>query len=57
VSRTGVFVEVETMAELNAAISEKTVMMLFLGDALDNHPGETKVSSAEMAAIANRTLA
>ena len=48
----GVFVEVETLAEMKAALSDKTVMMVFLGDALDNHPGETQVSVGEMAALA-----
>jgi seryl-tRNA(Sec) selenium transferase len=46
------FVEVETHAEMKAAISPNTVLMLFLGDALDNHPGETQVSVAQMATLA-----
>jgi seryl-tRNA(Sec) selenium transferase len=48
----GKLVEVETLEEMKAAISDKTVMMMFLGDALDNHPGETKVPMATMAALA-----
>ena len=48
----GKLVEVETLEELKAAISGNTVMLFFLGDALDNHPGETQVSMATMATLA-----
>ena len=49
----GRLVEVETLEEMKAAISENTVMMIFLGDALDNHPGETQVPMPTMAALSN----
>ena len=49
----GKLVEVETLEEMKAAISQNTVMMIFLGDALDNHPGETQVPMPTMAALAN----
>jgi seryl-tRNA(Sec) selenium transferase len=49
----GKLVEVETLEEMQAAISDNTVMMLFLGDALDNHPGQTQVPIATMTALAN----
>ena len=45
------FVEVQTLSEMQAAISDKTVMLLFLGDAVDNHPGQTQVSVSQMAAL------
>ena len=45
-------IEVETYAQMQAAISDSTVLMLFLGDALDNHPGETQVTVSEMVKLA-----
>ena len=39
----GVFVEVETAAEMAAALGAKTAMMVFLGDAADNgNPGKVR---------------